>query len=146
MTDFLILVGAWLVAMIVGEIALHGSKVQTGLARVLVVYFLIGVGLLAFFATTGRIGPVACAIFWSGCFLCWFGARSHLESSILLRMLFLLRKRAWTAQELQTEYSLHYTEAARQEELVRGALTDQNGALTSKGRIIVRIVSLLNRT
>jgi hypothetical protein len=149
MSSILILAGGWLLAMIASEVALRGTKLQTGLARVLVVYFLIGGGLLLFFIISGNLGPVACTVFWSGCFLSWFGVRSHLESSILLRMLFLLKKRAWTAQELLTEYNLHYGEAARLEELVRGGLTGPGTgvpALTSKGKTIVRIVSLLNRS
>lgn len=143
----LVLIGGWLLAMIGSEAVLRGTKLQTGLARVLAVYFLIGGALLLYFVFTGRLGPMAVIVFWSGCFLSWFGVRSHLESSILLRMLFLLKKRAWTADELLAEYNRHYGEAARQEELVKGGLTEQDATtLTAKGKSIVRIVSLLNRT
>ena len=148
MSEVLILTAGWVLAIIGSELVLRGMKLQTGLMRVLVVYFLIGGALLVWLVGSGRIGPVACVVFWSACFLSWFGVRSHLESSILLRMLFLLKKRPWTAQELLTEYDSHYGESARLEELVRAGLTQPgSGApmLTSKGKAIVRIVSLLNR-
>lgn len=148
MSEVLVLFAGWLSAMIGSELALRGAKLQTGLLRVLVVYFVIGAGLFLYLTVYGKLGLVTCIVFWSGCFLSWFGARSHLESSILLRMLFLLKKRSWTAGELLTEYDSHYGEKARLEELVRGGLTEPGTdppALTAKGKTIVRIVSLLNR-
>lgn len=148
MSELLFLIVGWVFAMIGSELVLGGTKLQTGLLRVLVVYFLIGGGLLLYMVVSGRLDLVACVVFWSGCFLSWFGVRSHLESSILLRMLFLLKKRSWTARKLLTEYDSHYGEAARLEELVRGGLAEQGtGAmtLTSKGKTIIRIASLLNR-
>jgi hypothetical protein len=78
--------------------------------------------------------------------LSWFGVRSHIESSILLRMLYSLRRRPMTETGLVDEYLSHYGEAARTEELLRGGLASRNGdrlSVTSKGKRILNIVSKL---
>ena len=94
----------------------------------------------------GDTGPIILLLFWGGAFLSWFGIRSNVESSILLRMVYLLRKRPMTDSDLVAEYGAHYGQAMRLAELYRGGLAVKEGertSVTSKGRNILRVVSVL---
>ena len=141
----LIVLGAFLLAMIGSDLVLNGAKVQTGLAKVLLVYAGVGAAMLLYrCGTDGSI--VAFAIFWAGGFLSWFGVRSHVESSILLRMLALLQYRRKTRSELLDEYEAAYGQAHRLEELLRAGLVvrgPQGIEVTPKGRLIVRAAGWL---
>ena len=145
MTDLLDLGVALLAAMVGSELVLGGTKLQTGLSRVIPVWG--AVYLVALFVLwRGGIGPVGLTIFWGGAFATWFGVRSHLESSILLRMLYLLRGQPRTDQSLLDEYLSRQGEAERLEELVRGGLVTSQGeriAVTPKGRSILAVVARL---
>lgn len=145
MKDVLAVLIALLCAFAGSELALHGTKLQTGLTRVLAVWAAVYAALLAFLETQTSTGFPACTIFWGGAFLSWFGVRSHIESSILMRMMFLLRNRPMTAEDLLKDYESHYGEAMRVEELVRGNLlhSADDKRITPKGRLILRIVALL---
>jgi hypothetical protein len=146
MTDLMLIAVALLVTTWGSELALQGRKLQTGVFRVLTVwacaYVITGLWLLFHNGTS----PIAFTVFWCGTFLSWFGARSHVESSILLRMLFLLSKRPLAESALVDEYLSHYGEAKRVEELCRGGLAqkDHEGIrVTAKGKAVLRIVSAL---
>jgi hypothetical protein len=94
----------------------------------------------------GQIGVIAFTIFWGGAFLSWFGVRSHIESSILLRMLYLLRKKPLSEAELLAAYTALYGPEKRFEELLRGKMALQSDGVTTvtpKGKTILRVVSLL---
>ena len=145
MKDLLAVVVALFAAFAGSELALRGTKLQTGLARVLVVWAVAYAGLLAYLETFASTGFIACTLFWGGAFLSWFGVRSHVESSILMRMMFLLRSRPMTADELLKDYESHYGESMRLEELVRGSLirNTQDMRITPKGRRILQIVAML---
>jgi hypothetical protein len=139
-------IGGFVAAMILSEIALKGTKLQTGLAKVLVVHFALAGFLVVYLALNHRLEWLAVLIFWAGAFLTWFGVRSHMESSILLRMLFLLRKGPLVQSRLIEDYESHYGEAQRLEELFRGGLlqrTSNEIVVTPKGKFILRIVSIL---
>jgi len=138
--------GALLLVMIASELALRETKLQTGLGRVLVVWALLYLFAVYPLFHYGDIGPLSFTMFWAGAFLSWFGVRSHIESSILLRMLVLLRERPLSRTELLAKYTAHYGEQARIEELFRGGLAVREGArlsVTDKGKRILRIVELL---
>lgn len=138
--------GALLLVMIASELALRGTKLQTGLGRVLVVWAMLYLFAVYPLFHYGDIGPLPFTMFWAGAFLSWFGVRSHIESSILLRMLVLLRERPLSRAELLAKYAGHYGEQARIDELVRGRLAVREGAglaVTAKGKGILRVVDLL---
>jgi hypothetical protein len=133
-------------AMAGSEIALRGTKLQTGLARVLVVWAAVYVLAVYRLANDGNVAAVPFTVFWGGAFLTWFGVRSHLESSILLRMLVLLRRRPMTEAEIVSAYTSHCGEAARVEELCRGGLVRRERntlAVTAKGQTVLDIVGRL---
>jgi len=141
-----IVVAGFVAAVCFSEFALKGAKLQTGLAKVVMVHGGVAGLLLVYFFATGRMVWDALLIFWSGAFLTWFGIRSHMESSILLRMLHLLRREAVPESRLLQEYESHYGEPQRLEELFRGGLLDQTPdgiIVTSKGKFILNVVSLL---
>jgi hypothetical protein len=142
----LIIAAVLVVALIGSELALRGTKLQTGLGRVLLVW--AGVYLVAVYPLShyGKIGPVEVTIFWGGAFLSWFGVRSHIESSILLRMLYLLRRGPMTESGLVSEYTSQYGHAMRIEELLRGGMAAKSGdrmSVTPKGKTILAVVSKL---
>jgi hypothetical protein len=144
--------GVWMLAaavvavMVASELALGGTKLQTGLSRALAAWALVYLPTVYLLAVYGGVGPVALTIFWGGAFLSWFGVRSHIESSILLRMLAILRRRSLTTTDLVTEYTSHYGKAMRLEELLRGGLAiKENDALSvsPKGKFILGVVAKL---
>jgi hypothetical protein len=145
-SGLLIALGALVVAMIGSELALRGTKLQTGLSSVVVVWGLIY--LVALYPTQhyGGTGFLALTVFWGGAFLSWFGVRSHLESSVLLRMLYLLRGQPRAEASLLAAYEALYGEAKRREELARGGMTTEREhriVVSAKGRAILRVASML---
>ena len=139
-------IGGFLLAVVFSELLLKGTKLQTGLAKVLIAHSAVAVLLVVYLIVTGKNLIVPLLVFWSGAFLTWFGVRSHMESSILLRMLFLLRKGPLPEKRLLQEYESHYGQSQRMEELLRGGLlenTTSGIAVTQKGKFILRVVSLL---
>jgi len=143
----LTVVGAAFVAAILGsDLTLAGAKVQTRLARVLLVYAAVGALLLLYLRWTQAAGTVAFSIYWAGAFLSWFGIRSHIESSILLRMLFLLKDGALSRPELLAAYERHYGAAQRLEELMRAGLLQPGPhglEATRKGMFIAKAAAWL---
>ena len=137
---------ALFVAAVASELVLRGTKLQTGLGRVLVAWAVTYLAALYPLWAYGDTTPLPFTIFWGGAFLSWFGVRSHVESSILLRMLYLLRDRPLSESELLAEYTAQYGPEMRFEELLRGKMATRNGDVTSvtpKGKTILRVVSLL---
>jgi hypothetical protein len=99
-----------------------------------------------YFLIAGRAAWDALLIFWAGAFLTSFGVRSHVESSILLRMLYLLRKGTVFESDLLQQYEPQYGKAHRLENLFRGGLLKkgpEGTVVTPKGNFILRVVSLL---
>lgn len=146
MTGLLIVIGWLLVVLVVSELALSGRKLQTGLARAVAAWGAVYVACVVSVTRQGDIAPVALTIFWGGAFLSWFGLRSHVESSILLRMLYVLKRGPMTRAQILDEYASHYGEATRVEELIRGGLASRtNGQLSAsaKGKTILSIVARL---
>ena len=141
------LVGIALVAAGVGsEMVLRGTKLQTGLARVVLVWALVYGAAMSVLIAGAPLSPVAFTILWGGAFLSWFGVRSHIESSILLRMLVLLRGEPMSEDRIVSEYTARYGEARRLEELCRGGLARRHGdrfAVTDKGTTILTVVEKL---
>jgi hypothetical protein len=145
-TDLLIVAAALLAAMAGSELALRGTKLQTGLGRVLAAWGAVYLVAIYPLLHRGAVSPIAFTIFWGGAFLSWFGVRSHIESSILLRMLYLLRPQPLTEGELLAAYGALYGEDKRREELLRGGLAVKIGehlSVTPKGTTILRIVAKL---
>jgi hypothetical protein len=146
MTGMSLAAAAVLVPIVGSELALGGTKLQTGLTRVLVVWIGGYVAAMSWFVRDADTGLVALTILWSGVFLVWFGVRSHIESSILFRMLFILRQCPMTDARLVDEYTARYGESMRIAELCRGGLIDKHGdrvRVTPKGKAILLFVSKL---
>lgn len=145
--ELLVLIpGAFILSVFLSELVLRGTKLQTGLAKVVATHAVVIILLLGYLFVSKRFLWPTVLIFWTGAFLTWFGVRSHMESSILLRMLFLLRGRSVRETGLLQEYESHYGPAQRLEELFRGGLLERTPAgamVTSKGKFILRVVSFL---
>lgn len=128
------------------EFAVRRMKLQTAFERVLAIWAATFAVTLAVLILTTGSGATALTIFWCGTFMAWFGVRSHLESSILLRMLVLLRARPMTDAELIAEYTRRAGRTARLEELRRGGFIARDGAvlrLTRKGEVTLAAVCKL---
>ena len=146
MTQLILVVAAFLACIVLCEFVLKGTKLQTGLIKVFLVHTLCWIALLIFLVTNNQSGIIAMTIFWAGAFLTWFGVRSHIESSVLLRMLYLLRQQPFNADALLSSYHSHYGKELRIEELIRGGLLERDSSdlhVSSKGNLILRIVQLL---
>jgi hypothetical protein len=146
MIDLMVITVALLVVVIATEFLLGPAKLQTGLPRVLAAWAAVYFIVMYFFLGLTNIDSVAFTIFWGGAFLSWFGIRSHVESSILLRMTYLLRHGPLTDAELVAKYNSQFSEATRIDELVRGGLlirTRDHLAVTPNGKMILAIVDKL---
>jgi hypothetical protein len=147
MSLILKVVAAFVVAVILSEfLLLSGRKIQSRLLGIFVVQSVLFFLTFIFIIPGGTIGIISLAIFWLGAFLSWFGVRSHLESSILLRMLYLLKFRPMKPGELLEQYEKHYGEALRIEELIHSALIRREAerfTLTRKGRWILNAAARL---
>jgi len=133
-------------AFVGSEVVLRGTKLQTGLTRVLAWWALVYAGVIALLLAQQQISPVAFTILWGGVFLSWFGVRSHIESSILLRMLVLLRQQPLTEAQLVARYTSRFGEAVRLDELCRGGFAEHvrgTVSVTRKGQRILRAVAAL---
>lgn len=136
-----------LVVVVTGsESVLKGRKVQSALGRILPVFFCVGFLSMLSCLWLGYGFVLGFALLWGGFFLCWFGIRSHLESSILLRMLLLLRSVPLADFQITEQYMKEYGPAARVRELVTGGLVEpvENGMrVTSRGRAVLKVAGLL---
>jgi hypothetical protein len=143
MNSLSILTGGFVATALAVEFGV-GRKLHSALGAVVAVH------VAGFFASAwfADVAVSAALVFWTGMFVCWFGVRSHVESSILLRMVYLLRHGPLSGNDLVRRYERHYGEAARLEELERGGLlrtTRDRTQLTGKGQLIVRTATLLRR-
>jgi len=142
MNALLALAAMFLTTIAVTEL-FRGDKLQSVIGRVIACH------VVAFALAARAIATVPVAavfVFWTGMFALWFGLRSHIESSILLRMLTRLRDRPATRSEILDWYNQRYGRAHRVDGLVRaGLVTAAGGVLapTAKGRLVVRIARLL---
>lgn len=146
MIDLAIILVCLGIALVASESALGGRKLQTGLARVVLVWGGIGLALVLHFAAARGAGVLVFGVFWAGAFLTWFGVRSHIESSILLRLLFLLRGEERGADALLGRYEELYGPEQRLEELLRSGLAERapdGMRVTPKGRRILAAVGWL---
>ena len=129
------------IALVWSEVSLGGRKVQSALPSLIKVWGILGVMIMAHFFMARGGGALVFGVFWAGTFLTWFGVRSHVESSILLRMVYLLRERGRSGEQLLAAYDSLYGPEERRQELFRSGLVEAEGAgvrLTAKGRRILR--------
>jgi hypothetical protein len=148
MSSLLVLVAGFGFTAMAGDLAVRGRKLQSALGRIALVQ-VIGLGVvMAVISRLGGLGALPILVFWSGAFLSWFGVRSHLESSILLRMVHMLYRGPMTGREVMTEYASKFGRSERLQELVGAGLLERDpgsGAVraTGKGRRIARLVERL---
>jgi hypothetical protein len=147
MASFLMLLAGFVVTILCCEV-LRSGKLQSSLGRIAIIHAVGLAAVAALLRSSDRMAVVPVLIFWSGAALAWFGARSHLESSILLRMVHFLREGPLTREEVIARYDAHDGRAQRVAELIRGGLVaaDPNRVTltpTPKGLRIVRVVSRL---
>src|SRR5687768_6636574 len=100
MMGLVIIAAAMILVMAASEWVLAGTKLQNGLARILPTWAVVYVATLVWLILSTPVGPVAFTIFWAGFYLSWFGVRSHIESSILMRMMYLLRRQPSSEKSL----------------------------------------------
>lgn len=134
------------VALVWSEVSLGGRKVQSALGSLVKVWGILGVMIMAHFFFARGSGSLVFGVFWAGTFLTWFGVRSHIESSILLRMVFLLREQERSGDQLVAAYDALYGPEERRQELFRSGLAEPAGAgakLTPKGERILGVARWL---
>jgi hypothetical protein len=146
MRDLIVVFIVSCIAIAWSEMLVRGLKLQTCTSRFLASFGTLGsVAALYLFAMYGG-GVVSFTLYWIGLFVCWFGVRSHVESSILLRMIYALTTKHLTTAELLDGYRNYYGVEDRLSELKHGGLVDSNqGSLTvtPKGRLVLNVVKWL---
>jgi hypothetical protein len=129
-----------LATVVCAELLLRRRKLHAGLARVVALWGLTGIAGVCYVAKMWGSGAPAFALFWAGAFLSWFGVRGHLESSILLRMLVLLRHGPMTGADLTARYEAGHGVGVRTDDLLQGGLVRRDGdglEVTRKGRSVL---------
>ncbi|MFC2158744.1 hypothetical protein ACFLT9_12990 [Acidobacteriota bacterium] len=125
---------------------LLGSKLQTRL-NIIFLFFILSLILACLLIR--EIHPVYVILLWGGFFLAWFGVRSHIESSILLRILHMIHKNPGISpKELIRDYEEIQGTSERLAELERGGFFEPDGSsftLTSKGRYVARILHAFHK-
>ena len=125
---------------------LLGSKLQTRL-NIILVFFILSLILACFLIR--EIHPVFLVMLWGGFFLAWFGVRSHIESSILLRILHMIHKNPGISpKDLIRDYEEEQGTVERMAELERGGYFKPDGTsftLTGKGRMVARILHAFHK-
>jgi hypothetical protein len=140
--DALVLAGAFAVSLAAIEIVV-ARKLQSALPTIALIHAL---GLIAALGLVRTVGVLGVLVFWSGLAACWFGVRSHIESSILFRLLHLLRQDAATREDVLGRYYRDHSEEARLDELLQSGLVVRTaGGLvpTAKGRFVARVAARL---
>lgn len=130
-----------LVAVLSEQVGMKRVKSQTGLRRLVAIFGITGL-MNTLWCLWNGVSLVVAVVFWAGVFAAWFVVRSHLESSIFLRMLRLLRGRDLPADELLREYELIYGWEARVKELLQAGLIEGEAddfRVTRKGRIVLGV-------
>ncbi len=138
----------FLVAAISAEMVMRGTKLQSGLIQILIVHIIVGAITLLFLSYYHNVRPFIPMMFWCGAWLSWFIVRSHLESSILLRMLSILRRGSYTDEELLAIYEEYYGFKERIKELLEGRLIEKEEGkfiLCYKGEKVLKIRDVLCR-
>ena len=143
---FLNLIFCTIVAVAVSEFAIKGRRVQSALNRVFPVHLISALVSVGISILLGNCFLTGLGLFWAGEFMCWFGLRSHLESSILLRMLVLLQEGPISEAALVDKYLCGYGPTERMKELTEAGLTAYTSSgliVTQKGKRVLRIARFL---
>jgi hypothetical protein len=141
-----VLLGASFLAVAASEMGLRGRRVQAAVLELSSIFGSLGIATACYAELVHGHGAVLLAIYWVGGFLVWFAVRSHVESSILLRMIYLLRDRPSTPGELLKLYESGYGLGERLNELERAGLIDTGPdgmRATRKGAWVVRAATWL---
>lgn len=83
--------------------------------------------------------PTALAVFWAGAFSCWLTARSHVSSSILLRMTAMLADGPRPADALADDYQRTHGADHRRRQLATSGFVTTAGQLTAIGRVLAHL-------
>ena len=134
-----------LAAAVACELSLRGMRIQSGFARAFVCFALIGLTTAFSLDSINALPLASFVVLWIGGFLFWLGARSHVESSILLRMLYLLLSGARSHDELLDIYEEHYDLRTRVRELRAAGLVASGtpASLTATGKLVLALVRSL---
>ena len=82
-------------------------------------------------------------LIWISGFFCWFGLRSHLESSILFRLLVLARRGKASSAELLARYHESESFDDRLENLAAsGLINPVNGQVSAKAKFLLRLFAV----
>ena len=145
--DLMIFFGAVVLSVFCMEKAVSGEKVQSRTGTALCCHAVIGTAVTAYLGAVRHGALVGFLVAWSGVFLSWFVIRSHIESSILLRMLLLVRKEPLAAEDIVGRYLARYGTRERLRELIGAGLlvfSHEEYRLTQKGRAVLKMVDFLS--
>lgn len=135
----------YVAAMIVSELVMFGRKIQTSFISVFIVHLATALIIYLILSLNNHPSLILITIWWAGSFLSWFIVRSHIESSILLYMIYLLRENPGiTVAQLLERYHSYYGADRRLEELIKGNYverTHQGIVVSAKGMLIVKLLS-----
>ncbi|MGE0785932.1 MAG: hypothetical protein AB7S26_09610 [Sandaracinaceae bacterium] len=148
MTALVAALGVLTVVALVAEVVVRGATVLARLPTVVAIFFAGAAIAIAVWIPLGG-GSVACLLaLWLAGFTLWLVVRSHVSSSISLRMAWMLARRPMSEPELLARYDEAYGAVHRGAQLRNAGLGE--GAAdgvrpTARGRWIVLLARALAR-
>jgi hypothetical protein len=136
---------AFALALTAEAFLLRGRRAQTCLGALLAIHVACATVWCLVAGRTLEVSALPIVLFWAGALLLWLGVRLHIESSILLRLVGLLREGPLPGAELLARCESQYGVAARLEELERGGFVRRDGervALRTRGRVVTALAGL----
>jgi hypothetical protein len=126
---------AFLLAIVLPEPFLRRSTMLAQLPKVVAVHAGCAAPTTAYLVACSAGSAGALWVAWAGAFLIWLTVRSHISSSILLRMVHMLGERPLSASELTARYELDHGSEHRARQLESAGLT-RGRARTLAGRTL----------
>jgi hypothetical protein len=141
-------VAAFALAVAATESVLSRRRTQSAAGTVFAVHAVFAAAWAALAYGFAALAPVPVLLFWGGALLVWIGIRLHIESSILLRMAWLVSQSGSLPRAaLLARCASENGTRARIDALAEGGfLQERDGELhlLRKGRSIARIVAWLS--
>lgn len=127
--------GAFVLAIALPEAWLRRSTMLAQLPKVVVMHACFAAPATVYLLASGAGSAGALWVAWAGAFLIWLTVRSHISSSILLRMVHMLWQGPLSASELTARYELDHGSEHRARQLRSAGLT-RGEAQTLAGRAL----------
>lgn len=145
MNELVFIIFGTFVILFLSELVLGDKKIQTVVFKLFFAFIVVLGLLIACLATVSTNNLFVFIVLELGVFISWFGIRSHLQNSILLRFTCYLREDSLTKSQLINVYQKNHGLKEKMKELEEAKLIrvdQQFFELTPKGKLVLFIVKI----